>query len=123
VDAVICRAGGTTVAELTALGIPAVFVPYPHHRDDHQTKNAAALVASGAAALIPESALTPSSLAENVAPLLTDAGRRERRSRDMLRAGRRDAADRVVDLILELTRYEDDSPSPAEVPAAKEVLP
>jgi UDP-N-acetylglucosamine--N-acetylmuramyl-(pentapeptide) pyrophosphoryl-undecaprenol N-acetylglucosamine transferase len=123
VDAVVCRAGGTTVAELTALGIPAVFVPYPHHRDDHQTKNAAALVAAGAATLIPESSLGPASLAENVAPLLADPARRARRSRDMLRAGRRDAADRVVDLILELTGYQDDSQSPAEVPAAKEVLP
>jgi UDP-N-acetylglucosamine--N-acetylmuramyl-(pentapeptide) pyrophosphoryl-undecaprenol N-acetylglucosamine transferase len=122
VDVVLCRAGGTTVAELTALGIPAVFVPYPHHRDDHQAKNAAALVATGAATLVREDDLSPAALAEHLAPLLADAERRIRRGRDMARAGRRDAADRVVDLILELTGYQADSSSAAEVPAAKEVL-
>jgi UDP-N-acetylglucosamine--N-acetylmuramyl-(pentapeptide) pyrophosphoryl-undecaprenol N-acetylglucosamine transferase len=123
VDAVVCRAGGTTVAELTALGIPAVFVPYPHHRDDHQTRNAAALVESGAASLVPEGELSPSSLAEHVAPLLADPARRARRARAMRRAGRRDAADRVVDLILELTGYEEDPSVAAEVTAEREVSP
>lgn len=107
-DLAVCRAGGTTVAELAALGIPAVFVPYPHHKDEHQRLNAEALVRRGAASVIDESALTPETLVAEVAPLLGDPTRRERRAREMRLAGRRDAADRVVDLVLELTGYVDD---------------
>jgi UDP-N-acetylglucosamine--N-acetylmuramyl-(pentapeptide) pyrophosphoryl-undecaprenol N-acetylglucosamine transferase len=119
-DVALCRAGGTTVAELAALGIPALFVPYPHHRDDHQAKNAEPFVREGGASLVREAELTPDALVRELAPLVTDAARRERRSRDMRRAGRPDAADRVVDLILELTRYVEDSAVPAEVAAGKE---
>ena len=120
-DLAICRAGGTTVAELSALGIAAVFVPYPHHGDDHQRRNAEVLVRAGAATIVDESSLSPEALVLNVAPLLADATRRERRARDMRRCGRPDAADRVVDLILELTGYSDMSDVPAQVAAGKEV--
>jgi len=123
VDVVLCRAGGTTVAELAALGIPPVFVPYPHHGDDHQSRNADALVKSGAASLVEEAALSPEMLAHHVAPLLADSARRARRARAMRRTGRPDAADRVVDLILELTGYAVKTSSPAEVSAGKEVSP
>ncbi len=51
-DVIICRAGALTVAEVAAAGLSAVFVPLPHAVDDHQTKNAAALVNAGAATLI-----------------------------------------------------------------------
>lgn len=121
-DLALCRAGGTTVAELAALGLPAVFVPYPHHRDDHQAKNAESLVSRGAAGLVREFELTPQRLVAEVAPMLCDPVRRERRAREMRRAGRPDAADRVVDLILELTGYVDDSMRAAETAAAREVL-
>jgi UDP-N-acetylglucosamine--N-acetylmuramyl-(pentapeptide) pyrophosphoryl-undecaprenol N-acetylglucosamine transferase len=53
-DLVICRAGALTLAELAAAGVPAILVPYPHAVDDHQTKNAQAMVASGAARLVAE---------------------------------------------------------------------
>ena len=53
-DLVVSRAGATTIAELTALGAPAVVVPYPYATDDHQTRNAEALVTHGAAVLIPD---------------------------------------------------------------------
>lgn len=123
-DVVLCRAGGTTVAELTALGVPAVFVPYPHHRDQHQRRNAEALARGGAASIVEESALTPDALVAHVAPLLADPERRARRAREMRRTGRPDAADRVVDLILELTGYADESaPDAAAAAAVKEVLP
>ena len=56
-DVIICRAGALTVAEVAAAGISAVFVPLPHAVDDHQTKNAAALVNAGAATLIPQNEL------------------------------------------------------------------
>jgi len=53
-DLVICRAGALTLAELAAAGAPAILVPYPHAVDDHQTKNAEAMVAAGGARLVPE---------------------------------------------------------------------
>lgn len=99
-DAVLCRAGGTTVAELAAVGLPAVFVPYPHHADGHQRENARALVEHGAAVLLEESEMTPDAVADEVAPLLLDAALRRRRARAARRLGRPDAADRVIDLIV-----------------------
>ena len=62
-DLVICRAGALTIAELCAVGVPALFVPYPAAVDDHQTANARPMVEAGAATIIQESELTPASLA------------------------------------------------------------
>lgn len=61
-DYVICRAGAMTIAELTAVGLPAILVPYPHAVDDHQTNNAQLMVDAGAAVLIQQKDLTPASL-------------------------------------------------------------
>ncbi|MDX1508135.1 MAG: undecaprenyldiphospho-muramoylpentapeptide beta-N-acetylglucosaminyltransferase [Woeseiaceae bacterium] len=61
-DLVICRAGALTVAEICAVGLPALFVPYPSAVDDHQTKNATPLVDAGAATIIPEKDLTENTL-------------------------------------------------------------
>ncbi len=57
-DLIICRAGALTVAEVSAAGITAIFVPLPHAVDDHQTKNAQTLVDIQAAYLLPQSELT-----------------------------------------------------------------
>ncbi|MDO5086521.1 MAG: undecaprenyldiphospho-muramoylpentapeptide beta-N-acetylglucosaminyltransferase [Comamonadaceae bacterium] len=62
-DLVICRAGATTVSELAAVGAAALFVPYPHAVDDHQTANARWLVEQGAGWLLPQGELTPETLA------------------------------------------------------------
>ncbi|MBD3897403.1 undecaprenyldiphospho-muramoylpentapeptide beta-N-acetylglucosaminyltransferase [Halomonas sp. ML-15] len=69
-DLVVCRAGALTVAELAAAAKPALFVPFPHAVDDHQTANAQALVDAGAAELIPQATLTPDFLAERLQALL-----------------------------------------------------
>lgn len=61
-DLVICRAGAMTVTEITAVGVPAIFVPFPAAVDDHQTHNARHLVEAGAALLLPERKMTPESL-------------------------------------------------------------
>jgi UDP-N-acetylglucosamine--N-acetylmuramyl-(pentapeptide) pyrophosphoryl-undecaprenol N-acetylglucosamine transferase len=53
-DLVICRSGALTLAELAAAGVPAILVPYPNAVDDHQTKNAQAMVSAGAARLVAE---------------------------------------------------------------------
>jgi UDP-N-acetylglucosamine--N-acetylmuramyl-(pentapeptide) pyrophosphoryl-undecaprenol N-acetylglucosamine transferase len=74
-DLVICRGGGTTVAELAAAGRPAVIVPYPHHRDRQQLRNAEVLMRSGAAVVVEEAELTAGGLAALVGGLLRDNDR------------------------------------------------
>lgn len=62
-DLVICRAGALTVAELAAAGVASILVPFPHAVDDHQTGNAKFLVNVGGAFLLPQTELTPESIA------------------------------------------------------------
>jgi UDP-N-acetylglucosamine--N-acetylmuramyl-(pentapeptide) pyrophosphoryl-undecaprenol N-acetylglucosamine transferase len=93
---VLCRAGATSCAELTALGVPAILVPFPQAADDHQTKNAADLVAQGAAVLLPQSDMTPESLASAIERLLVDDDERTRLSGGARKAGRLDAAGDVA---------------------------
>ena len=96
-DLVVCRAGALTVSEVAAAGVAAIFVPLPHAVDDHQTRNALTLVDGGAAEFLPQSELTPASLAARLSWL---AGRRETLL-NMAQAARRvaiiDAAERVAD--------------------------
>ncbi|NJD32028.1 MAG: undecaprenyldiphospho-muramoylpentapeptide beta-N-acetylglucosaminyltransferase [Gammaproteobacteria bacterium] len=73
-DLAVCRSGALTVAELAAAGVPAVLVPFPAAVDDHQTRNARYVVGAGAAVLLPESGLTPLTLASKLRELL-EAGR------------------------------------------------
>lgn len=63
-DLMICRAGASTIAELSAAGVPAVLVPFPHAVDDHQTRNARFLAERGAAVLIAQRELTARGLAD-----------------------------------------------------------
>jgi UDP-N-acetylglucosamine--N-acetylmuramyl-(pentapeptide) pyrophosphoryl-undecaprenol N-acetylglucosamine transferase len=72
----VTRSGAGTLAELAALGVPAVLVPYPHAMDDHQTANAQAAVAAGGAVLLREAGLGGSALAQEVLALLRDPERR-----------------------------------------------
>ena len=65
-DLMICRSGATTVAEITAIGKPAILIPFPHAADNHQVLNAGLLVQSQAAEMILESDLTGSALAERI---------------------------------------------------------
>ncbi len=79
-DLLVCRSGASTVAEITAAGKPAIFVPFPHAADDHQTVNAMALQNAGAAVLVEESKLEGVWLAETIAALLQDSHRLQRMS-------------------------------------------
>ena len=76
-DLVVCRSGASTVAEITAAGKPAVFVPFPRAADDHQRVNAEALAREGAAVVVEESKLEGVWLAETIAALLGDPRRLE----------------------------------------------
>ena len=72
---VVCRAGATTLAELTACGRPAILIPYPYAAANHQVVNAAALAAKGAALMIEERSLVPADLGRLIAGLLADRPR------------------------------------------------
>ena len=71
-DLAVCRAGALTLAELSAAGLGAVLVPYPHAVDDHQTRNAQVLAASGAAIVMQESELDIEILAQRLESLLAN---------------------------------------------------
>lgn len=71
-DLVICRAGASTVTELAAVGVAALYVPFPFAVDDHQTTNAQFLVAHGGGWLVPQAELTAQNLAERLTALSRD---------------------------------------------------
>jgi UDP-N-acetylglucosamine--N-acetylmuramyl-(pentapeptide) pyrophosphoryl-undecaprenol N-acetylglucosamine transferase len=103
-DLVVCRAGATTIAELTAAGRPAVLIPLPTAADDHQRKNAEVLAKAGAAELLPQAGLTGEVLASRVLALAGDEARREEMARAARTFARPDAAKVIVDKVLELAR-------------------
>lgn len=102
-DAVVCRAGATSIAELTALGRPALLVPYPHATGDHQLHNALAVERAGAGAVVENHDLTPQAIVDRTQPWLLDAAARRAASAAARTFGRRDAATRVARLILDVT--------------------
>lgn len=101
-DLVVCRAGATSIAELTVLGLPAVLVPYPHATGDHQTLNAQALEQTGAAILVADGDLDGATLVAAAQPLLTEPDRYTRMATAARAFGRPDAAANVARLVLEL---------------------
>jgi len=103
-DLVVCRAGATTVAEITASGKAAVLVPFPHAARNHQVYNARYLADRGAAVVREQQDLTPERLAGTILELAADeAGRAHMASRS-LAAGSPDAASRVAALATQISR-------------------
>ena len=98
-DLCVCRAGAMTVAELVVAGVPAVLVPLPGAPRDHQTRNAEALVAAGAAVLIPDGQCDGERLAEELDALLADADRLDAMGAAARELGHRDAASSVAALV------------------------
>lgn len=105
-DLVICRAGALTVAELAAAGVGAIFVPFPAAVDDHQTANAAPLVAAGAAELLQERDLTEASLADLLQSLLSSRGQLLERALKARTQAKPGALARITDVCLELAGAE-----------------
>ncbi len=97
-DLLLCRAGASTLAEVTAIGLAAVLVPYPYATDDHQTANAQALAKVGAAVLLPQQQLTPNSLCTVLADLLAEPQRCLQLACAARAHGARDAARQAADL-------------------------
>ncbi len=96
---VIARAGASTVAELTTIGRPAILVPYRYAADDHQSANARALEAAGAATVMAESGFTPALLAERITALLAAPAMLSAMAAAAHRLGRPDATERLADLV------------------------
>ena len=103
-DVVVCRAGATTLAELAAAGTASILIPLPTAPDDHQRKNALALVSQGAAQMIEQCELTGDRLASDIVALVGDPERRRRMSDAARRLARPDAAKAIVDRVLALAR-------------------
>ena len=98
-DVCVCRAGAMTVAELLVCGLPAILVPLPGAPRDHQTRNAEALVAAGAAILVPDAECTAARLETELAALLSDADRLAAMGAAARRLGHPDAAATVAELV------------------------
>jgi UDP-N-acetylglucosamine--N-acetylmuramyl-(pentapeptide) pyrophosphoryl-undecaprenol N-acetylglucosamine transferase len=101
-DLVVSRAGATTVAELTACGLPAVLIPYPYATGRHQEANARALQRAGGATVVLDDQLSPEVLGGRVVALLGDEERLAAMAQRSASFGRPDAAERLADLVEEV---------------------
>jgi UDP-N-acetylglucosamine--N-acetylmuramyl-(pentapeptide) pyrophosphoryl-undecaprenol N-acetylglucosamine transferase len=104
-DFVVSRAGASTLAEITAVGRASVLMPYPYHRDGHQTANARCLVRASAARLLPDlidPALNGPALRETIEPLMRDDDAREALAAAARRIGRGNAASLIAQRLMEL---------------------
>ncbi len=106
-DLLLCRSGASTVAEITAAGKPAVFVPFPRAADDHQRVNAQALERAGAAVVVEETKLERVWLADTIAALLGDPGRLQRMSRAARNLAHPDAARDITAMAAQLAGVEE----------------
>ena len=103
-DLVICRAGASTISELTALGVPAIMVPSPYVTNNHQEKNARLLEAHGGARVLLESEAGGAALYQAAADILRDKDTQRRMRQGMAQLGIPDAAERIYDTVMALVR-------------------
>jgi UDP-N-acetylglucosamine--N-acetylmuramyl-(pentapeptide) pyrophosphoryl-undecaprenol N-acetylglucosamine transferase len=99
-DLIVCRAGATTVAEVTACGKPCIFIPYPYAVDDHQRRNAEALLKKSAGFMLLERELSGESLAVLIGELIDNPESVEMAGRNAAKLGQLDAARVIVDEIM-----------------------
>lgn len=99
---VITRSGASTVADLTVIGRPAIFVPLAAAIRDEQTANARQMVDAGAAVLMPESQFTAAALAEQITTIMTNERAAGQMATAALACGKPDATDRLVGLVEDL---------------------
>lgn len=99
VDLVVGRAGATSLAEITALGLPSILIPSPNVTNDHQTKNAQSLVKRSAAILIPDSELEGLRLVKEVDSVMEDSEKRNQMGIATKKEGIPDATDRLYRLV------------------------
>ena len=104
-DFVISRSGAATVAEVTAIGIPALFVPFALAADDHQTGNARPVAEAGGALMVEEREFDDAEMAHRLAELFNDPGRLQTMAERSRSFGRRDALDRMMAEIAGITPW------------------
>ncbi|MCX7913064.1 MAG: undecaprenyldiphospho-muramoylpentapeptide beta-N-acetylglucosaminyltransferase [Thermodesulfovibrionales bacterium] len=105
-DLVVCRAGATTLAELTAVGKPAILIPYPYAAGNHQELNARKLADMGAAKLILDRELNGDILAKVLRELYNDDHLRSQMQKMSAAFGKLNAADKIIDILLSLKKTE-----------------
>ena len=103
-DLVLCRAGASTLAELTALGVSALLVPSPNVTNHHQEKNAGLLGDRGAALVLSEAGLDGKKLFAAAAGILRDDARRAEMENNMAALGVKDAAERIYETVMGILR-------------------
>ena len=103
-DLVVCRAGASTISELTALGVPALIVPSPYVTNNHQEKNARALEEAGGATVLLEKDSSGQALFQAACGILHDKERRSGMEKAMASLGIRDAAERIYQTVLEVCK-------------------
>ena len=101
-DLVLCRAGASTLAELTYLGKPAILVPSPYVTNNHQEKNARVLEHAGGAKVLLEKELTGADLLAAIRSLLSDSASLDRMAGNMKACGVPEATERIADMVLEM---------------------
>jgi UDP-N-acetylglucosamine--N-acetylmuramyl-(pentapeptide) pyrophosphoryl-undecaprenol N-acetylglucosamine transferase len=101
---VICRAGASTVAELAAVGRPALLIPYPYATDDHQTANARSFAAAGGGKMIAQADFRAATLSADLETLIGDGPRLRQMATRSAAFGKRDAARQLATLALALER-------------------
>ena len=101
-DLVLCRAGASTISELTALGVPALIVPSPYVTNNHQEKNARVLERAGGAEVLLEQDSSGQALFQAACGILHDQARRAEMEKAMSALGIRDATERIYQTVLEI---------------------
>ncbi len=101
-DLIICRAGASTVAEIAAMGKPAVFIPFPYAADDHQTMNARSLVQAGAADMIAQKDLDAQKLAQKIEYYADHPELLKKMAEKAKKFGKTDAAEQIAEICCSL---------------------
>lgn len=101
-DLLVGRAGATSIAELTALGLPAILIPSPYVTNDHQTKNAMSLVKNNAAKMIKDDELDGRSLKQAIEEIMTNDQLQKQMSLASKQQGIPDASERMYELVKSL---------------------
>ncbi|MCD8509651.1 MAG: undecaprenyldiphospho-muramoylpentapeptide beta-N-acetylglucosaminyltransferase [Bacillus sp. (in: Bacteria)] len=104
VDLIVARAGATTLAEVTALGLPAILIPSPYVTNNHQEKNARSLEKAHAAKVILENEMSPDKLMKEIDSIITNPFTWEEMHNGALEIGKQDAGDELYRLITQLVK-------------------
>jgi UDP-N-acetylglucosamine--N-acetylmuramyl-(pentapeptide) pyrophosphoryl-undecaprenol N-acetylglucosamine transferase len=101
---VVARSGATSISEFTALGCPAILIPSPNVTHNHQMKNALDLEKAGAALVIPEDDLHPNNFVGSIDHILLDKTYAQKMSEASKKLGVPDSSDRVIEVMLEISK-------------------